>query len=190
MELLTLEAVAQMLNQTYQDAVADDPELADDLNDLCLTRHDSFPEQQRSRLLVQFPDLPNDFLDCICAYDFGRFTIRQVQFGHTGDYFAELLEHNSAAQLWFDELQAARVLLLGVGDPYAVLLDQADGSIIAAASDVPIAQKWRIAPSFPHLLRALGTAFWAMQTDDAEAFLHLAEQTFGAQTLDFWCAQI
>lgn len=190
MELLSLEAVAQILNQAYQDTMADAPELADDLDDLRLIRHAVFPEQQRNQLLAQFPDLPNDFLDCICAYDFGRFTIRQVQFGHTGDYFAELLERNSAAQPWFDELQASRTLLLGAGDPYAVLLDREDGSITAAASDAPIAQKWRIAPSFSHLLRGLGTAFWAVQTDDAEAFLQLAEQNFGASALDFWCEQV
>ncbi len=181
MELMTVESVADFLNQEFMDV---DPEMIEDL----LLRPNDGADSDLIELKkgLNINALPEDFERLICQYDFGNFSIQNIQFGYEDSYFERLKELNNQEQYWYSDAKAAGVIVIGNGDPFTVLLHLKEKSIYAISAEIPFSQKIKIANSFTHFIEGMGTAFMAKRKNREKEFLELAAREFGIDSLQFW----
>jgi hypothetical protein len=99
---------------------------------------------------------PNSFSEIVLKYDFGSFTLGFVAFGHTGDYFSELAKWNGE-NWWGAGQRPGHLVVVGIGDPCAILLDVSTGAISAIDEDRHWKRALPVASDFELFLRGMGT---------------------------------
>ena len=101
--------------------------------------------------------LPSEFRGLIGEYDFGRLTIGPVVFCNNGDYLQELVYFNSARRWWGAGLRPNNLLMIANSDPYVIVLDLRDGSVLAMDREFDWRHATRIADRFDFYVRGVGT---------------------------------
>lgn len=129
--------------------------------------------------------MPTDFEQLICDYDFGNFSIQNVQFGYEDDYFERLTELNNSHNYWYDDVQKANVLIIANSDPFTILLAE-NGIVYGISTIISFEGKLKIANSFTLFLQGLGTAFKAKRQNQQKEFSVFAENEFGTDAGKFW----
>ena len=183
MQLISIEDYRRALELALADAP---PGVADDL----LLRRPGLAAaeiEQAERALGLGP-WPASFTELLAAYDFSDFDCRA---GHFGVGSVEWLLHaNDPTAFGFEafvqELRQHALLIIAIGDPFALLLEVPTGRLFAIDDELPLAARLPVAASFPQLLRGLGTAFVAQRQHTEAAFVALARQEFGAAAAPFW----
>ncbi|KZE82999.1 hypothetical protein AV926_05495 [Myroides marinus] len=127
-----------------------------------------------------------DFKEVVTQYDLDEFTLANIQFGVGGCYMDRLSELNNKDNYWYKDCVSAGVVVVGLGDPYTVLLSIDDGVIYVVSVETSFENKLKIADTFSFLIRGLGTAFYARRKGREEEFLVLAKEYFGENSLTFW----
>ncbi|RWX00586.1 SMI1/KNR4 family protein [Flavobacterium cerinum] len=181
MKLLTIEKLLEFLNTEFKDV---DPEMVDDL----LLKGNDADEKNVNSLMdeLEIEKLPKDFVDLICKYDFGNFSIQNVQFGYEDNYFEKLEELNSKDQYWYNDIKKRNLIVIGLGDPFTALLSPDNGAVYGVSPEISFGTEIKIADSFTHFIRGLGSAFYAKRNNVRNEFLEFAEEEFGAAGLQFW----
>lgn len=95
--------------------------------------------------------LPADFRALLQAYDFGDLTLGLVQFCGSGRYLQDLLAFNAHPG------RPAHLLLVAGSDPHLILLDLADGRVLALDNELGWEAAIPAARTFELFMRGLGT---------------------------------
>jgi hypothetical protein len=131
-------------------------------------------------------DLPNSFSDIVLNYDFGRFTLGFVAFGHSGDYFSQLAEWNGE-NWWGAGQRPGHLVIVGAGDPFAILLDVSTEAITAIDDDRNWQRALPVASDFELFLRGMGTMMFC--EDRAKILAPLTKAVGGEEAFwKHWCS--
>ena len=125
--------------------------------------------------------LPNSFSQIVLKYNFSRFTLGFVAFGHTGDYFSELAEWNGG-NWWGAGQRPGHLVVVGAGDPFAILLDVSTGAISAIDEDRHWERALPVASDFELFLRGMGTMMFC---EDRAKILGVLTKAVGGDVA-FW----
>jgi hypothetical protein len=162
-----------------------------DIDGLRLIPGGLVPDQVRrleERLCVTFP---SDFVELVCAFDFGNLTLGPVQFCGSGDYSSQLIELNEqdewGNQWWEGKVRPDGTVMIANSDPFAFVLDTTSGGVLGFIHEEGWAQAQRIAANFALYVRGLGTAMrhcWS-GTYTASLATQISEAV-GAESHRFW----
>ena len=95
--------------------------------------------------------LPSDFRRFLEAYDFGRLTLGLVAFCGNGHYLSHLDVLNSRRG------RPSELLVIANSDPYLILLNLKDGSVLALDNELSWEAAMPAALTFELFMRGLGT---------------------------------
>ncbi len=179
-KLLTIEEVQRGLDAEFRP-------LEPSVTGLRLIAKDASPaavSQVQSRLKVQFPEA---FMRIISRFDLGDLAIGPVNFCGSGDYLAELLQCNEEVKWWGPGVRPLDRLMVANSDPYAFLLNVANGRISAFDREQSWSQAIDVAEDFENFIRGVGTAMLLRaQEPDKEALGRAVARDVGAATAEFW----
>lgn len=186
---MKLIAPAELQDFLEQEFASIEPEFVEGL--LLRSCHLADAEIQRADNILGVAKLPADFSSLISQYDFGNFSLLNIQFGVRSTGTLDwLLEMNDATtfglEAFITELKAHSLILIANGEPYAILLNVKTGDITAVSSEESVAGRLPVASSFPQFIAGLGTAFRAQRKGRLADFRKLARQAFGEAAYPFW----
>lgn len=185
MPLISVEDYRLALEQAL---AAVPPAVADGL----LLRRPGLAEAEiaRAERALGLGPLPASFTGLLATYDFGNFACWMGQFGGCPGSAEWLLRANDPAAFGFEtfgqELRQQALLVVAIGDPFAILLEVPTGCIFAIDDELPLAGRLPVAGSFLHFMQGVGTAYVARRQHAEAAFWELASREFGAAALPFW----
>ncbi|EHO08322.1 SMI1/KNR4 family protein [Myroides odoratimimus] len=181
MKLFEIEEVSVFLEKKFADV---DKDIISEL--LLIPYKGSKEEVLRLKEYLNITILPEEFEDFIMRYNLGNLTLANIQFGSGGNYINRLINLNNKDNYWYQDCLSIDAMVVGLGDPYTILLSLKEGVVYVVSSEISFDDKVIVAPSFDSFIQGLGTSIYAKASGKEESFLSLIENEFGVNTRFFW----
>lgn len=185
MNLLTIQEIINVIDNKTKNV---DPEYLDGV----ILKHKNISNKNIDVLLkrLQLDNLPQDFQRLIIEYNWGDFSILNIQFGNGDENSLDWISKYNLDYYNYNNLKEEKQIIIANGDPGTALLDIQKGTISFFNSEIDLKNRIEIAPNFDFFVRGLGTALFSYWNDEQEDFIYLAKKEFGEQSLLFWRSTI
>lgn len=136
------------------------------------------------KLSMHFPIV---FRKLISSFDFGNLTIGPVVFCAKGDYLNELIDLNENVYWWGSGQKPSNLIMIANSDPFAILLDETEGKVLAMDSELGWQKPIVIAKDFYNFIRGVGTVMLRRNnTNDKSQLAQIVHEEVGSQSYEFW----
>lgn len=161
MNLLTLEEVQTALSEKYREKAAKYPDHYAEMIPRIPTKTQAAEVQGAVKTLTGC-DCSADLAEMVSRWDFTHLDVAGYGFGFRGTFAERLVEQNrtDAVNTWWEdafEVRPATQLFVAQGDPYVLVLDVQNDTVLAYIADEGAQTAVKIADKLSTCLRMLAT---------------------------------